>query len=85
MADATVVVTVNRPDQVQTFSCNGIPEERAAARAEFDKIMKSRQYFAFVETAPGRGEQVRSFDEIEKLEKQLGTVNVNVQPALQGG
>lgn len=81
----TIVMHVNRPSETQTFSCNGVKADRQRCKEEFETIMRSRQYFAFVETSPGKGTQVSTFKEIEELEKQFEQVTVQIQPALQGG
>lgn len=84
--DPTGVLTIEAPTtQPEVHSWNGIPKERKAARERFEEVMKTRTYFAFVETSPGKAEQVRTFDDVERFEKKLGVVNVTVQPALQGG
>lgn len=85
-SDPTVVLTVEAPDQApEVFSCNGIPEERAEVRRRFEDVMRTQSYFAFVETSPGKADQVRTFDEVEQYEKKLGLATVTIQPAFQGG
>ena len=85
MSDATVVLNIEAPGREEVYSCNGIPEERAEVRKRFDEIMATRQYFAYVETSPGKAHQVRTFDDVEMFEKQIGVANVTVQPSMQGG
>jgi len=45
------------------------PDEVAAARAQFDTLVKEKRFLAFrVNTTGGKGEQIREFDpEAEKL------------------
>lgn len=81
----TVVLTVNTGQKSETFSCNGIPEEREAVREEFNALMLTSRYFAFVETSPGRADQIRTFDEVEQYEKKLGKAVVTIQPSMVGG
>lgn len=85
MSDATVILNIEAPGREETLSCNGIPAERAELKRRFDEIMHTKQYFAYVETSPGKAEQVRDFEEVEKFEKQLGKATVTVQPSMQGG
>lgn len=85
MSEATVVLNIDAPGREETLSCNGIPEEREVLKSRFEEIMRTRQYFAYVETSPGKAEQVRDFKEVEKFEKKLGKATVTVQPSMQGG
>lgn len=85
MSEATVILNIEAPGHQETLSCNGIPEERAEVRRRFDEIMQTRAYFAYVETSPGKAEQVRDFQEVEQYEKKLGKATVTVQPSMQGG
>lgn len=85
MGAATGVLKVVLPVGEETFEWNGIPKERAQARAEFEKRMGNGQFLATVVDAPGQRSQVRSFAEIEKIEKERGEVFVVMTPALVGG
>lgn len=85
MSEATVVLNIDAPGLQETLSCNGIPEEREAVKTRFTEIMRTRHYFAYVETSPGKAEQVRDFADVERFEKKLGKATVTVQPSMQGG
>jgi hypothetical protein len=47
--------------------------------------METGTYLAAVKTAGNRWEQVRSFSEVEAVEKKQGTVEAKISPALVGG
>lgn len=85
MGAATGTLKVTTPKGTDTFSWNGIPKERAAARATFERLMASGNYLASVVDAPGRQTQIRTFDEAEQVEKQKGVVEVRMTPAIVGG
>lgn len=85
MSDATVVLNIDAPGRQEILSCNGIPAERKEVKRRFEEIMATRQYFAYVETSPGKAEQIRDFKDVEKFEKKLGKATVTVQPSMQGG
>lgn len=86
MGKPTGVLIVEAPGQdTERLEWNGIPAERDKARQRFNELMKSRQYFAYVQTSPGRAQQVTTFSDVEKMEKELGIATVTVQPSLQGG
>lgn len=81
----TGVLKVDTPKEHLTLEWNGVPEDREAAKAEFEKRMATGAYLASVVDSPGRATAVRTFDQIEQIEKDRGTVEVKVSPALIGG
>lgn len=85
MGSPTGVLKVITPAGTETFEWNGIPEERQVARSEFERRMASGAYMASVVDSPGKSTQVRTFDEVEKVEKERGLVEARISPALVGG
>lgn len=85
MGAPTGVLRVDTPQKTETFEWNGIPAERAAAKQEFEKRMGSGHFLAAIVEGPGRRRQVREFSEIEDHEKEKGTVEVRMTPAVVGG
>lgn len=69
----------------ETFEWNGDVKDRAKAREAFEAATASGAFLAIVQEGPGKAKQVRTFEEIEKIEKEQGTVTVQVSPALVGG
>lgn len=86
MGEATGTLNVVTPGAKESISWNGVPADREAARARFEEVMATKTYFAFAE-APTmkKAQQVRTFDEIEQIEKREGAVTATVQPSLVGG
>jgi hypothetical protein len=70
-------MTVDAPEGTRTFSWNGQPKERAAAKAEFDALMKTGAYLAYSVESPGKASAIREFD--PELE------DVRLSPRLVGG
>lgn len=69
----------------EVYAWNGNPEDRAQARAAFEAAMKRGSVFAAAVVSPGRATQVRTFEQIEDIERTQGQVTVQVNPALRGG
>lgn len=59
--------------------------DREAAKSEFESRVKSGAYMATVVDSPGKAHAVRSFAEVEEVEKQKGVVEVRISPAIVGG
>lgn len=88
MSEATgVLVIAGSPgrEAEQRFEWNGNPEDRAVARAAFDRMLAEGGIFASVVDSPGRSTQVRSFDEVEAIERERGTVTAKVSRQVVGG
>lgn len=85
MGEATGVLKVVTPTETKTLRWNGVPEDKAAAKAEFEKRMATGAYLATVVDSPKSSTQVRTFDEIEAVEKERGLVEARISPALVGG
>ena len=85
MTDMTGLLQVVTPAGTETFEWNGNPVERAAAKTEFEARMKTGTYLASVKLGPKAWSQVRSFSEVEQYEKEQGSVEARISPALVGG
>lgn len=81
MANEESTITVLAPDREETVIWNGSNRERAVEL--FDQYTEMG-YLATVTEGPGRRRQVRSFTEIDELEK-TGTVEVLLSQPLVGG
>lgn len=67
------------------YEWNGNVADREAARAAFDEAWAYGMTLASVVDSPGHETQVRSFDEIEKIEKERGVVTAHQSAPLVGG
>lgn len=81
----TGTLDVVTPMGTQQLTWNGVVEDREAARAAFDAVMGTGAALAVVFDGESRGHQVRSFTEIEEVEKERGVVHAQISPALIGG
>lgn len=81
----TGTLDVVTPMETTTLSWNGEVEDREAARNAFDALMKGGFALAVVFDGEDRGHQVRSFTEIEEVERERGVVHAQISPALIGG
>ncbi len=81
----TGTLDVVTPKGVETHQWNGNVENRATARKAFEAMMESGGFLAVVHDSPGRSHQVRSWDEIERVEKERGVVSAQVSTAIVGG
>jgi hypothetical protein len=85
LSDVTGTLDVVTSQGVETHQWNGNVEDRNAARAAFESLMKTGSYLAVVHDSPGKSHQVRSFDEVEQVEREKGVVEAQISPALVGG
>jgi hypothetical protein len=85
MTEMTGLLQVVTPAGTETFEWNGNPLERAAAKTEFEARMATGTYLASVRTSARSWSQVRSFSEVELVEKEQGKVEAKISPALVGG
>lgn len=69
----------------ERFEWNGNPDDRAVARGAFDRIVAEGGYLATVVDTPSSGTHVRTFDEVEQVERERGTVTVQVSRQIVGG
>lgn len=88
MSDKTGTLTVTEIDQYyndvqKTYEWNGHQPDRDKAREAFNRA--AARGLAIVHDSPGKATQVRSFDEVEQIEKERGYVQVQVTPGLRGG
>jgi hypothetical protein len=87
VSSKTGMLTVISPTGTDVYEWNGIQSERDAAKAVFIDRMKTGNYLA--SAAPtkdaGHREQVRTFDEVEQIEREHGQVTVQISTALVGG
>ena len=81
----TGMLEIISPGKTETLTWNGIVEEREAARAAFEKAVRTGYFFASVVDSPGKSHQVRTFAEVEDVEKERGVVSVRIHPSIQGG
>lgn len=79
------ILEVRKPTGTETFAWNGDPADRQAARSAFESLMRTGQYMASVSISKGRSEQVRTFAEVEAIEKERDYVEAVISPALVGG
>lgn len=66
------------------FAWNGNPDDRAEARRAFEAAVATGS-LASVWTGPRESVQVHSFEQVEEMERDLGTVEVTVRPRVVGG
>ena len=85
MGEATGTLDVVRAGAKETYSWNGDLNDRAAAKAAFESLMSTGSWLATVADGPRTSHQVRSFDEVEQVEKERGVVSVQISHALVGG
>ena len=86
MSEKTGTLMVISPSGTDVFEWNGIQADRDKAKAEFDARMETGNYLASAGMVGARSrDQVRSFSEVEQMEKQFGQVEVQISPALVGG
>ncbi len=85
MGEATGTLDIVRTGVKQTLTWNGHEPDRQAARAAFEELMRSGSYLATVADGPRTGHQVRTFDEVEQVEKERGVVSVQISHAIVGG
>lgn len=82
---ATGTLNVRAGARQDTYQWNGDVEDRSLARHRFEELAMTGHYLMVAYTEPTKGTQVRSFDEVEDLERQHGTVTVEATTALVGG
>lgn len=82
--EATGVIDVRVTPHLR-YEWNGNPHDRNVAREAFQQMMTSGYFFATVTESPGKARQVRTFAEVEEIERERGTVTVEVTTALNGG
>lgn len=70
---------------IKRFEWNGDADDRAAARTAFEEVVAYGGVLATVVDAPGHATQVRTFDEVEEIERERGTVAVQVSRQIVGG
>lgn len=86
MAEATGLLTIKRETgTTEEFTWNGDVKDRAAAKAAFEAAMAGGGKLAVAFDSPGKGKQVRSFEEIEQIEKERGVVSAQISTGLVGG
>lgn len=86
MAEATGLLTIKESDgTTKEFSWNGDVTDRAAAKAAFDAAMSEGGKLAVAFDSPGKSRQVRSFTEVEQIEKERGVVSAQITTGLVGG
>lgn len=85
MSPKTGTLKVITPQETLTYEWNGVKADRDAARAEFETRMESGAYLATVVESPHKSTQVRTFDEVEKVEQERGVVEARISSALVGG
>jgi hypothetical protein len=66
------------------YEWNGVVEDRDLARGAFDRAVASGA-LAVAYDSPKTGTVVRSFTDVEEIEKEKGTVTVRVTKPLAGG
>lgn len=71
-------MNVDAPEGTKTFVWNGVPGEREAVKAEFEALMSTGGYPAYVE-APGKPTAIRDFDEAPEASE------IRLTPRLMGG
>lgn len=81
----TGTLDVVLPTEIKTFEWNGDVKDRQAAREAFEGMMRDGYYLAVVSDGPKKAHQVRTFDEIEEVERERGTVTARISTALVGG
>ena len=86
MTDKTGTLTVISPTGTNVHEWNGIQADRDRAKAVFDSLLATGNYLASAGMVGTRTrDQVRTFSEVEKMEKEFGQVEVQISPALVGG
>ena len=85
MGKPTGVLDVSTSTGKETYSWNGRSKDREATRAAFNELMKSGSYLAVVFDGPAKATQVRTFEEIEQIERERGVVTAQVSRSLVGG
>lgn len=85
MEGATGTMEIKTGHTRETYSWNGNDDDRARARAVFHRMLTIGGALATVWDAPHTGHQVRSFAEVEQVERERGTVRVTITPQVRGG
>lgn len=85
MSKSTGILRVVTPAGIESFEWNGVQADRVAARTEFEARMETGTYLASVRMGERNWSQVRSFSEVELVEKEMGMVEAKISPALVGG
>lgn len=81
----TGTLSVVTPDGVSRYDWNGNIEDRKRAREAFNDAMGSGYFLAVIQEGPGKARQAKSFEDVEQVEKEKGTVEVQISTALVGG
>jgi len=86
-ATGTLTVRTKLGERDEVFAWNGHPQDRLEAKRAFETAVKKGGVLAvaFAGTQVKEGTRVSTFEEVEKIEKEAGTVTVRVSPGLVGG
>lgn len=85
MSEPTGVLEIDRAGKTTRYTWNGDAEDRAAARKAFEDATAMGAFLGVVLDAPGKGHQVRTFDEVEEVEREKGVVTARISSPLVGG
>lgn len=85
MGPATGTLDIVRGAEKKTYAWNGNVEDRAVARQAFDEAIGVPGSLGIAFTSPGKGKQVRSFQDVEEIERETGVVSAQVTTGLKGG
>lgn len=85
MGPATGTLDIVRGAERRTYAWNGNVEDRAVARQAFEDAIAAPGTLAVAFTSPGKGKQVRSFQDVEEIERETGVVSAQVTTGLKGG
>jgi hypothetical protein len=87
MSETTGTLYVRDRGVVLAYPWNGNVDDREAARAAFDAFTTAGSFIAvaFDSTVTRKGSRVETFEEVERIERERGTVVVQVTRALVGG
>lgn len=71
--------------ETKRYEWKGDAADREAARAAFEEVVARGGYLAMVVDSPRKMTQVRTFDEIEEIERERGAVTAQVSRQVVGG